>query len=302
MRRTLFLVMILVGGIPLTLSTVWLIRDAPREGRLLETAWIVVVSAALLVLLAAFLSRNLSFVLRRELSELGDTLSRLDPGEEQAQKRQATATRELQDLSLTLDELTRFVQEHTQNLRTTEQESRELATDSLKLFAEAARGRAPHTKPHPGLAASFSRALAAEQGHLDEGGETTNLLDALLDTLDQEEPGLIERRTCPRYPGHSLQVDTPVLAKVIDLSATGMGLEGLHRPPFEGEKVFSVLSEADRIEIRGKVCWCKMVSTLYTTEGDTLPVYRAGISFGRRLSPSTRERLLRTLEAPLQLA
>jgi HAMP domain-containing protein len=302
MRRNLFLVMILVGGVPLALSTVWLIRDAPREGRLIETAWIVVVAAALLVLLAAFLSRNLSFVLRRELSELGDAMSRLDPGEQKARERNAIVTRELQELSLTLDQLTRFVQEHTQNLRRTEQESRGLATDSLKLFAEAAKGRAPHTKPHPGLAGSFSRALAVQQGHLDEGGKAPNLLDSLLDTLDQEESDLVERRTCPRYSGHSLQVDTPVLAKVIDLSATGMGLEGLHKPPFEGENVFSVLSDADRIEIRGKVCWCKLVSTLYTTEGDTLPVYRAGISFGRRLPPNTRARLLRTLEGPLQVA
>lgn len=116
-------------------------------------------------------------------------------------------------------------------------------------------------------------------------GDVDRLIEGL-DTLDSgvsskvaEEVSTRESRRSARRSVASVQVLNPVQGVVVDMSATGLGIET--RGPFSvPEEVFLSIGQAfSSAKLRAEVRWCELVRTERFEGGDVIPVYRSGLAF-----------------------
>ena len=82
-------------------------------------------------------------------------------------------------------------------------------------------------------------------------------------------------------------------ARLLNLSASGAGIETSDPPRIGAEVLFELESEQTSTLIPGEVRWCRLGRTANDEGGDVVPVYRAGIRF----SNGTPRNLLRILRA-----
>lgn len=71
----------------------------------------------------------------------------------------------------------------------------------------------------------------------------------------------------------------PVPAQVVNLSATGIGVESNSPMKLTGEGLFTLASGRARAKIMGRVRWCKLSGTKALFDGEVAPLYRSGIQF-----------------------
>lgn len=88
-----------------------------------------------------------------------------------------------------------------------------------------------------------------------------------------------EAREHDRKPLKEVLVTNPVPAQVVNISATGMGVES--RAPMKptGQSLFTLASGRARAKIMGRVRWCKLAGTKALLDGEVAPLYLSGIEF-----------------------
>ena len=72
----------------------------------------------------------------------------------------------------------------------------------------------------------------------------------------------------------------PVPGKVVDLCASGLGVETRDALPLTKQDLFSIGDDAMvRAKIRGQVRWCRLARTESRSNGDVISIYRSGVEF-----------------------
>jgi len=72
----------------------------------------------------------------------------------------------------------------------------------------------------------------------------------------------------------------PVPGRVVDLCASGLGVETRDALPLSKQDLFSIGDDAMvRAKIRGHVRWCRLARTESRANGDVISIYRSGVEF-----------------------
>lgn len=91
--------------------------------------------------------------------------------------------------------------------------------------------------------------------------------------------GDTEMRRYQREPGTGFSVKNPVPGVVLDISATGLGIECGTSLEVLKPHLFTLSIGTSRAKVMGEVRWCRLTRTRLLPNGDPAPVYRAGIAF-----------------------
>jgi len=100
-----------------------------------------------------------------------------------------------------------------------------------------------------------------------------------LDDSGEWVAGEAEARSNHRRPLNTILLTNPVPGQVVDMSASGMGLESREAIKVSVENLFTLASGSTRAQILGEVRWCKLAGTKPLPNGEVAPLYRAGIVF-----------------------
>lgn len=90
--------------------------------------------------------------------------------------------------------------------------------------------------------------------------------------------GHSDRRTKSRRFAASNFVAGAITGKLVDVSESGLGLEAQQALPVLKQGTFTLDIGKARPQFRGEVRWCRLISTTASETGETIPVYRAGVS------------------------
>lgn len=301
MKRVLFVLIAMVGLVPLTLNIVLLRQgNADPDARRL-TVWIVCGAVAVTLAAAAWLAGWLSRVFEEDLARFRNALKRVAGGDYRVWVRHGGASREAHELGVALNRLSGNLAVDEDHLKREEEESGAVATQSLEFIEELLRARVPLAKHHPGLVESYSRELVAKKKLAETAPESRGfireVMSAVLGTKGRERV----RRSDPRYLARRLWLAAPVAARISDLSTSGMCIESLQSPQGQDPRPFIIADGEERLTLSASVKWCKLVSTARTQDGESTAVYRAGIEFVEDLSNGVRDKLLQTLDAQNRL-
>ena len=105
----------------------------------------------------------------------------------------------------------------------------------------------------------------------------------------ERDPG--ERRRHPRLPveGVSGGFLFSTSARIINLSLDGMAFETSDYLQVGRVYALKLTQDDDELALRGRVVWCRMVGTRRLENGETTPLYSAGLQFENLLSGTARE-------------
>ena len=108
---------------------------------------------------------------------------------------------------------------------------------------------------------------------------------------DASASGGRERRKHPRLPveGVSGGFRFSANARILNLSLDGVALETSDYLEIGRSYSLKLTHEEEELALRGRVVWCRMVRTEQTEEGDSVPVFNAGVHFEDLLSGTARE-------------
>lgn len=91
-----------------------------------------------------------------------------------------------------------------------------------------------------------------------------------------------ERRRYPRRPVYKVAVSGPVSGKLIDMSEAGFAVETRNRPTLHRKGIFRLDMGAHRPDFFGEVRWVRLTSVDPLPNGESVPVYRAGVALVQR--------------------
>ena len=94
--------------------------------------------------------------------------------------------------------------------------------------------------------------------------------------------GESDRRLNPRRSAESTFVAGSVSGRLVNMSESGLGLETERPLPVRRMGVFTLEIGSTRPQFRGEVRWCRLTGTQTSGDGDSTPVYRAGVSLVSR--------------------
>jgi len=133
--------------------------------------------------------------------------------------------------------------------------------------------------------------VAMEMGWDDGNSDWLGDLDLLMENLDRldrvptaiptysaADDGTNTRRS-PRYNVAKLQLLNPVQGTVVDISASGLGIETFRPFSVPEEGLFSIGKAVATAKIRAEVRWCQLVRTERFHNGDVVAIYRSGLAF-----------------------
>lgn len=302
LRGVLFALLLVGGLVPLLLVDTLLVSAAPRDGRLLETGAIVAVGAVLLVALAWVLSGWAASLLVEPARRLSEALGVLARGRFETLVSPGGTVREMADLGEELNRMSALTRKRVRRLRQTERDSETLASDAMRLFRQAVQAKEPLTRHHPGLLEAYSGAVARQLGDRGARFEPSEIALSPFTDPGPEPARQRDTRAQPRYEVDELSVRAPVGARILDVGATGMGLETMENLPFGRLDTFEIVGRSRRLRVPGQVAWCRLVRTVKTAAGDLVPVYRAGVRFGETFSIGARQELLEIIRTHRQVA
>ena len=87
-----------------------------------------------------------------------------------------------------------------------------------------------------------------------------------------------DRRQFPRKVAESTFVAGSISGRLVNMSESGLGLETEKPLPVLKQGMFTLDIGKARPKFRGEVRWCRLTGTAAATDGDSVPVYRAGIA------------------------
>ena len=88
-----------------------------------------------------------------------------------------------------------------------------------------------------------------------------------------------EGRASQRYATRDIAVEFPIGAAVLDVSASGMGIESSEQLRVGADYVFRVSMGRKSLGLPGRVEWCRFAGTSGTKGAQQSAVYKAGVSF-----------------------
>lgn len=301
LRGLLFALLLLCGLVPLVLANTLLVSAAPRDGRLLETAAIVVVGALLLGALAWILSGWAAALLVKPARRVADGLGGLAQGRFDTWVKPENAVREMAELSDSLNRMSAMTLEKLRALEQSERDGAALASDAMKLFQQAVQAKEPLTKHHPGLLEAYAKAVARQLGErAAEIGSSEMALSPFVDPAT--EPRTESTRRQPRFAVDDLMVAAPVAARILDVGAQGMKLESMENLQLGMEGTFELVARSRTLRLPGRVGWCRLVRTIKTSGGDWVAVYRAGVRFDDSYPEEIRGELLEIIRTHRRVA
>ncbi len=295
LRDLLFVLLVANGTVPLAVVNYLLLGMAPRDGRLLETALIVVVPWLLLLGLSWLFAGWAAGTVAAPARRLSDSLVEIARDSYDTWFSTGGAVSELATLSDELNLMSARTRETVDRLRRSERDSANLATDAVRVFRQAVEAKEPLTKHHPGLLEAYSRAVARHLAAPRAELESSEIALSPFAEPDAESE-VKERRAQPRFETGDLVVRTPVGARVIDVGPAGLGLESLERLALGRQECYELAEGRHRLQIPGRTVWCRLVRTVKTASGDQVPVYRAGVVFSREFSHADRNELLEIVQ------
>lgn len=100
-----------------------------------------------------------------------------------------------------------------------------------------------------------------------------------------------ERRSHPRLPveGVSGGFLFSTHGRVLNLSLDGMALETSDYLQVGRVYGLKLMQDDEELALRGRVVWCRMVGTKRLEDGETAPLYSAGLQFENLISGAARE-------------
>ena len=124
-----------------------------------------------------------------------------------------------------------------------------------------------------------------EETYLQEVDELVSVLDTFAAESGEgsdsraAERELGVRRNDRRRVDH-VYLFNPVPGRIIDLSASGLGIETRDALPLAKPDLFSIGDDAMvRAKIRAEVRWCRLARTESRSNGDVISIYRSGVEF-----------------------
>lgn len=107
-------------------------------------------------------------------------------------------------------------------------------------------------------------------------GETPNTVPPS-DSPAAKDPGV---RRNDRRTVDNVYLFNPVPGRVVDLCASGLGVETRDALPLAKRDLFSIGDDAMvRAKLRAEVRWCRLARTESRSNGDVISIYRSGIEF-----------------------
>ncbi len=94
--------------------------------------------------------------------------------------------------------------------------------------------------------------------------------------------GQSDRRGHPRKSAESTFVAGSISGRLVNMSESGLGLETQKPLPVLKQGTFTLGIGKARPQFRGQVRWCRLTGTASLADGETAPVYRAGIALVSR--------------------
>lgn len=292
LRLVLFALLFAGGLVPLALLDVLVIGAVSRAGRQVETALLVAAPVLLLALVAWVSSGWAARRLLRPLGRYSAGLARLRRGELDTWVSPGGEVREIAELSEGLNRVSATTSETVRRLRREARDAETLATDAMRLFRQAVQAREPLTKHHPGLLEAYTEAVTRQLAETSGELESAEIAMSPFERSPEAEPEPADRRAEPRFGIGDLVLSGPIGARIVDVSAVGLGLETMERLTVGHEARFELAARARRLRIPGSPVWCRLVRTVATASGDRVPVYRAGVRFAAAFSHADRDELL----------
>ena len=114
---------------------------------------------------------------------------------------------------------------------------------------------------------------------------------------DWRETGA-ERRREERCDGGGFPLLSPAEATLVDCGPRGLGIETKAHLGVGGLTKVNVFLPTGQIELLGRVCWARLVGNKWLAEGESQPVFRAGLSLVEGQSLDAWDRLLGRLITP----
>ena len=88
-----------------------------------------------------------------------------------------------------------------------------------------------------------------------------------------------EERRYTRKSPNQLLLTAPVSGRIVDMNASGIGIETREPLAVLAQSKFVCSSDTMRLEFFGEIRWCRLTDTIPLPGGEGSPVYRAGIAF-----------------------
>ena len=88
-----------------------------------------------------------------------------------------------------------------------------------------------------------------------------------------------EERRLDREPAIGFALKSPISGRIVDITAFGAGVESHSPLKVLEERPFTFGIGRSNATVQGRVRWCRLSETKRTTDGESIPIFRAGISF-----------------------
>ena len=88
-----------------------------------------------------------------------------------------------------------------------------------------------------------------------------------------------EERRLDREPAIGFALRSPISGRIVDITAFGAGVESHSPLKVLDERPFTFGIGKSSATVRGEVRWCRLSETKLTPDGESIPIFRAGISF-----------------------
>jgi len=88
-----------------------------------------------------------------------------------------------------------------------------------------------------------------------------------------------EERRLDREPAIGFALKSPISGRIVDITAFGAGVESHSPLKVLEERPFTFGIGRSNATVQGRVRWCRLSETKRTTDGESIPIFRAGIAF-----------------------
>lgn len=88
-----------------------------------------------------------------------------------------------------------------------------------------------------------------------------------------------EERRLDREPAIGFALKSPISGRIVDITAFGAGVESHSPLKVLEERSFILGIGKSSATVLGEVRWCRLSETKLATDGESIPIFRAGIAF-----------------------
>ena len=110
---------------------------------------------------------------------------------------------------------------------------------------------------------------------------------------------LAPARRHQRFVTQNLQIDNPVVGRVVNVGQRGLAVESLQGLAVGQTYIFKIRLGEKHMRLAGRIQWCRLTATKADGDSEAKPVYKAGIALVETVtSRAWQEALRRMTEEP----